>query len=1233
MRLLCCALGVLFFASTFRRLPADVITLGDAGWAEDFTSVGAWKPQPGWLSNPDPSAEVKAEGGVACFAVDAPGKGMKWARSITAVVVEEAPYLVIRYRAENLRTVGEAYFVYVDDGARGHDCSPLRLENVISDGTWQYVAVDLRPIVRGRMITAIALQVQAGPAGKARLLVDELALASAIPAGVKRVREDAPAAPEEAVDLSEATWQPQPTWLGNPAERFAVGREDQEAATVFRVEQGGRGMKWHWSLARRLDLTRHAYVAMRYRAQNLSAYQDYALALLGKGTSNLGYEEVIRGLDLEADGRWRTVSVPLHQTAKKIPKASGIAVQVQAARGPAELEIASVRLVKQRPSTPLSHVLRYRVGAEFDGFGAVDIGPVCNQSAGPVLSLLHVSGWPETAEITAHGVPFRLRGEEHALAATGVEADTTLTIPVGRRTSQVFLLVLAVLQGDQAAVYGGGVFRRIEDVDRFRLRLRYADGTVDECLPGNVTTGQFEIVAGPQMLCADADPGKMLQSVDVCDGTSRGGFAVAAVTCRTGGDPLFPRFDESAPPKVVRRWSSRPAAGAAGVAIEDGKKVVLENALVRLELESALSPRIRTLRDRVAERELISPEESAPLLSFTTDGKAVPTERIRCVEAKAVGPSADVAGIVYELEDHPGLRVELEVGFAANGAVRYRGRLRNTGERTHRLGLTYPSVGPYRLGEDPAGDGYVFPARAPYLGSDNVALEQRYSGTFGVQYMATVNPSAGRGLHLRTEDTTCIERSYALRKDQAGLLLAIRYPERPIAAGATRPLADAVLSIGDGDWHRALDDYRRWLKTWYQPVSPRKGWFREVFNFRQRFLHWLDPLYEAKSGKIDLEGAVVEAREEFGGMDYLHLFDWGNCGPHGRIYGRVGDYSPYDFIKGGRENLHDAIQRIRERGVPIGLYIEGYLLDERGKLGRAHGKDWQIITQDGSGARWPNSSEIYVCPGVEGWRKVQATTYATKVRELDVDGVYIDQFGFAGHWKDCYSDQHGHPVPSYPVRTELATTAAIRQAIDNVKPGVAIYTEESPCDVTTQFQDGSFTYEMNQLHARRAAIPLNLFRFAVPDYKTIEILFCDRPTATWATGVRWTFFNGEGLWLEGPADEWFAPQTLATIRTCYGVLRRHRDAFTSERPVPLVDTLAGGVLANYFPAEGKEVWTFYNTRHRTFRGTGLRVRHKPDATWHDAWNERAADVRRDGAYDLVRCELGPHGVGCVVRAE
>jgi hypothetical protein len=161
-------------------------------------------------------------------------------------------------------------------------------------------------------------------------------------------------------------------------------------------------------------------------------------------------------------------------------------------------------------------------------------------------------------------------------------------------------------------------------------------------------------------------------------------------------------------------------------------------------------------------------------------------------------------------------------------------------------------------------------------------------------------------------------------------------------------------------------------------------------------------------------------------------------------------------------------------------------------------------------------------------------------------------------------------------------------------------------------------------------VPLNIARFAFPDFKTIEILFCDKPTGSWATGVRWVFFNGEAIWLQGPAQQWFEPETLAEIRRCHAILAAHRDAFTTLRPEPLIGTEVGGAFANRFPVEGKTVYTLLNTRHRTVRGPILRLPHDPAAAYHDAWHDRPATVTRCGSWDLVSTELGPHGAGCIV---
>jgi hypothetical protein len=175
---------------------------------------------------------------------------------------------------------------------------------------------------------------------------------------------------------------------------------------------------------------------------------------------------------------------------------------------------------------------------------------------------------------------------------------------------------------------------------------------------------------------------------------------------------------------------------------------------------------------------------------------------------------------------------------------------------------------------------------------------------------------------------------------------------------------------------------------------------------------------------------------------------------------------------------------------------------------------------------------------------------------------------------------------------------------------------------------------MNHCRWSRPLAPLQPLRFAIPSFKTFEILVCDHPMGSWAEGVKWTFFNGEGIWLEGPARTWFAPATLATIRQCHALLRAHRDAFTTDAPVPLQPTLTSGVLANLFPVAGKTVMTLYNARHRTC--TALvpvpEVMRLAGARTLDAWNNTALTPRPgpDGKTMTVAVPLGPRDVGCIV---
>jgi hypothetical protein len=275
---------------------------------------------------------------------------------------------------------------------------------------------------------------------------------------------------------------------------------------------------------------------------------------------------------------------------------------------------------------------------------------------------------------------------------------------------------------------------------------------------------------------------------------------------------------------------------------------------------------------------------------------------------------------------------------------------------------------------------------------------------------------------------------------------------------------------------------------------------------------------------------------------------------------------------------------------------------------------------------------MFICPWVRDWRDVQVDTYRRLAALFPARGFYIDQLGFADWGKSCWSTEHGHPVPARPLLGERELTRAVAEALATIDPEVAVYTEETPCDLAAGFQDGSFTYAMNEAQRTETDVPLNIARFAFPAFKTFEILVCDQPTRSWATGILWTFFNGEGIWLEGPAEEWFAPRTLAAIRKTHSILREHRDAFTTLEPQPLVPTLLEGVHANRFPGKGGTVYTFWNSLPITVRGPVLGL---PETTRgrivRDLYNDTALHAVEGSKGELrVELELPPYGVGCIL---
>ena len=158
------------------------------------------------------------------------------------------------------------YFVYLDDGVEGRQLHALRLSEAVADGQWHLVAVDVSTLTRAEAIRGLAVQVQSTERGGARVWLDQLAFAESAPDGAetpRRVAQPPSAAwPDWIAPLAQVRWNSQASWLSNPASEGQHSVERRGEATLFRVAESSKGMKWSWDLPEPAPLQGHRYVLM-----------------------------------------------------------------------------------------------------------------------------------------------------------------------------------------------------------------------------------------------------------------------------------------------------------------------------------------------------------------------------------------------------------------------------------------------------------------------------------------------------------------------------------------------------------------------------------------------------------------------------------------------------------------------------------------------------------------------------------------------------------------------------------------------------------------------------------------------------------------------------------------------------------------------------------------------------------------------------------------------------------
>lgn len=586
--------------------------------------------------------------------------------------------------------------------------------------------------------------------------------------------------------------------------------------------------------------------------------------------------------------------------------------------------------------------------------------------------------------------------------------------------------------------------------------------------------------------------------------------------------------------------------------------------------------------------------------------------------------------------DIPGVETELKTTPMADGQVKLKLTLKNTSNKTIYPTPTFPVIkGAHIKGRNSSDLYYLYPRQG--YGPTNVepvTYNELYSAYFPLQFMDVYDEKAG-GLYIITNDTSNYAKRYSFSKQGGKIDMKVSYKSKALKPGETWEIPTVIIGIHESDWHQAFFAYKDWIKTWYEPITERKEWFREIFNFRQVFIHPMfgEPgIYNPATKEIDLLSRIEASKEAFGGIDYVHLFDWMKT-PLGRIL----DYDPWGYL-GGHENLADQIKLIQNAGLRVGLYFEGYIMNKKSKIGLTHGEKWQQLDQQGKPfTRWGPGNYL-PCAFVPEYQNYMSNLVSETSNLLGNNGIYLDQYGFCYQY-GCHHSGHNHDshVTEFKTNLQVLGEAHMAQAVKNkISSDQVLYIEEAPTDVSTQYYDGSFSYAIQKGRPEASHNPavINMARFALPNFKTIQIIKSDRPLGNDQDGVKHVFFNGEGIWLSGPLNDpnWFSEELRKTIRKTHSILRKYKAAFLSEEAIPLVPVLQKNVYANFFPSRDYNVWTLFNAQKEQVKGNVLKIKHINGSTYFDVWNNRKIEPIIKNGYAVIELVIDGRDAGCVIQS-
>ena len=861
------------------------------------------------------------------------------------------------------------------------------------------------------------------------------------------------------------------------------------------------------------------------------------------------------------------------------------------------------------------------------GWTTLGIAPFSNANLEDVGEAL-AQRPPETVppRVIWDSVPFALDREGRIAGTRVMDRENVELTSVPSGTELHFLMAARLTGSDESWRYKPRL--KIDTPERFAVQIEYADGTTQRSIPYHVQSQTHALHQGVASYVVPLNSRRAIRAVRFVEGMSYGQIMLLAATVRTDGQRTQPDLIARVP---ADRFVSTvpPAVKEPRIALEDGLLQLSSAGLVAAvdiargwDLHDVQIPYLTNggVVDCTAALLRVSVNDdvirSWSISSITVGTEFVNQEMIATAKITAQG------------NDHGGrlaVTADVVLTLFRSGELAIEPELRLNTLTPQRVEVRTPWIDRIALSPSPVDDFYFVPSRSAFLGSAPGEIHADYNGRMPIQFLDVSAAVRGGGLGVVAEDVSLEPKRFDLVHSQLGTQAAVTYVRESMPIGSAWTIPKTILYPHSGDWHKTFGRYLDWTNTWRRPRPPSRSWVTSMVHCRRDYpVGGTGYLYDIPTQNYTGEALLAQSERDVGGAEMIDISGWAMS----EEVGRVGDYRCYEL--GGVEALQRLVKDTHDRGAYVGLYFEGYLIDRRCNLAEFR-EDWQLIGKNGEPRWWPGEMEFFACPSIPEWRNAYATQAAAVAEETGADAFYVDEFGFCGPDKRCWSESHGHRPGSNPMREEAGFLRTLREALDEVDPAKAIYTEELPVDVVTPWVDAAFSYAMGTKNVTHHPTRLALMRYAFPEVRTIELYVQGiRAVAASPMLAKLCFFHGHAHWLKGRSISWLEHSTRTFLRKAHPLATEFRSAFASPRCQPLVPTYWRDVHANRFESDDLVVYTLYHGGHTTMEGELLAVNAPSGWTWFDAWNDTPASIVNRNGQAIYQGRLDPKGVGCLV---